>query len=66
MYQYSDDGGRTWSAERWLFLGETGDYTRRFIMHAQGRAQNRVYKFSTTSPVVMTLIDLFAEVEASP
>lgn len=53
--QYSDDGGRTWSAELWRPLGKVGEYFTRVIWRQLGRARDRVFKVSGSDPVFVQL-----------
>lgn len=57
MLQWSDDGGRTWSSERWRSLGKIGQTKIKGpTWHALGTARDRVYRFSISDPVRRTLI----------
>jgi hypothetical protein len=56
MLQWSDDGGRTWSNERWQPLGKIGEYRKRAIWTRLGAARDRVYRFRISDPVRRTLI----------
>lgn len=51
MMRYSNDGGRTWSAEIWRSLGKVGQYLRRVSWHRLGVARDRVYWLSGSDPV---------------
>ena len=51
MLQYSDDGGRTWSAELWESAGKLGDFSRRVMWNKLGSARDRVYKIRMSDPV---------------
>ena len=50
MVRYSDDGGRTWSAEIQLALGVGGDYERRAELYNSGTAFNRVFELTYSEP----------------
>lgn len=63
MIDWSNDGGRTWSAEKWRSLGRIGEYRRRARVARAGSARDRVYRFSVSDPVRRTLIKSSAEVE---
>jgi hypothetical protein len=57
MLQWSDDGGRTWSSERWRALGKMGEYRKRGpTWNALGSARDRCYRFAISDPVRRTLI----------
>lgn len=63
MCNYSDDGGRTWSAEQHYDLGADGDYLRRVVFHAQGSSYNRIYRLRYTANSGITIISGHADVE---
>lgn len=44
MLQWSNDGGHTWSSERWVSIGKIGQYKARAIWRRLGRARDRVFK----------------------
>jgi hypothetical protein len=56
MLQFSDDGGRTWSTEKWRGLGRIGEFKRRACWNRLGQARDRIYRFSISDPVPRTLI----------
>ena len=54
MMRWSDDGGHTWSNERWASMGEIGEYGKRVLWRRLGMTQkirDRVYEISGTDPV---------------
>lgn len=63
MMAYSDDGGNTWSPERWKTLGAIGRYSERVQWNRMGQFQERVFKFRHTDPTKFALVGLHAEVE---
>ena len=56
MLQFSDDGGRTWSNEKWRSLGRQGEFKRRALWWRCGVSRDRVYRYRITDPVRRTLI----------
>jgi hypothetical protein len=56
MLRYSDDGGRTWSNERWASMGALGEYKKRVRFHRLGSARQRVYQISVSDPVKSIVI----------
>jgi len=50
MMQYSDDGARTWSNERWVSLGKAGEYKKRVRWTRCGSSRDRVFKVLYTDP----------------
>lgn len=63
MLRYSNDGGRTWSSEKWRSLGAIGEYQSRAVWNRLGQARDRIYECSITDPVRRTLIMATTEVE---
>jgi hypothetical protein len=54
MMRFSDDGGHTWSRERWSSMGAIGEYGKRVFWRRLGMTQkirDRVYEISGTDPV---------------
>ncbi len=63
MFDYSDDGARTWSNEFIRSLGVIGNYKHRVMWKRLGRVPaHRVFRFSVTDPVKVVLIKLELEV----
>jgi len=56
MLDWSDDGGRTWSAQRFRSMGKIGEYRRRTVWNQLGQARDRVYRYQISDPVRRTLI----------
>lgn len=55
MLQFSDDGGRRWSSEKWRSLGAIGEYKQRVIWNRLGSSRDRVYRYAISDPVRRTL-----------
>lgn len=51
MLRYSNNGGQTWSKERWRSMGAIGEYTNQVHWTALGQARERIYELSITDPV---------------
>lgn len=62
---YSDDGGKTWSDEKYASLGKQGQYKARLKFHNLGSFYQRIFKLIITDPVNTTILsaDLIGEVE---
>ena len=56
MMQFSDDGGHTWSQERWVSAGKLGAYHARAIWRRLGRARQRAYRIRISDPVRVVLL----------
>ena len=59
MMRYSDDGGHTWSNERWSSVGKVGEYYRRTFYRRLGmtmKLRDRVYEISGTDPVKIAIM----------
>jgi len=65
MIRYSDDAGRTWSAEDKYTLGAGGDYLRKVVLTQQGRAYNRVYELACSDPVRFSLIAAMGDIKVA-
>lgn len=55
MLQFSDDGGRTWSSEKWRSLGAMGNFKTRSFWTRLGSSRDRVYRYAISDPVRRTL-----------
>jgi len=62
--QYSDDGGYTWSHEKWASMGALGEYSKRLRWYNLGLSRNRMYRFGGTDPVKRHIISAHVEAEA--
>jgi hypothetical protein len=56
MLQFSDDGGHSWSNEKWASLGKIGQTKARAIWRKLGASRDRVFKVRITDPVKVVLI----------
>jgi hypothetical protein len=63
MMQWSDDGCKTWSNERWSSIGKIGEYLTRVKWQRLGASRQRVFKVVITDPVPVVIISAFVEVE---
>lgn len=63
IMQYSDDNGKSWSAERWQDVGEQGDYTYKLWWFGLGTFRNRMFRFTMTDPINWVIISANADVE---
>ena len=63
MLRYSDDGGFTWSSEKWRKLGKKGEYKTRSRWNRLGSFRQRVLELSISDPVQRTIMGAYAEVE---
>lgn len=55
MLQFSDDGGRTWSNEKFRGLGRIGEFKTRVRFARMGSSRDRVYRYAISDPVRRTL-----------
>jgi hypothetical protein len=61
---YSDDGGRTFSAERARSFGKIGEYKKRIVWRRLGRVPfNRVVRFINTDPVKANILKMEGTLE---
>lgn len=56
MIDWSNDGGRTWSAEHFRPLGKQGHYKERATINRLGRSRDRIYRYAISDPVRRTLV----------
>jgi len=63
MLQFSDDGGHTWSNEKWLSIGKIGNRHKRAIWHRLGSSRDRVFSVTISDPVRVTLLGADIEIE---
>lgn len=63
MLQFSDDGGRTWSNERWATLGAIGAYRRRVRWYRLGQFRERYLRLTIADPVKVALIGATTQME---
>jgi len=52
MFQYSKDGGQTWSHERLLPAGQVGEFDRRCLTYRLGTGRDWVFRLTVTDPNV--------------
>jgi hypothetical protein len=64
MLRYSDDGGQSWSSEKWAQLGRIGQTQARAIWRMLGQSRNRVYEVTVTDPVDVAIMG--ADLDATP
>jgi hypothetical protein len=51
MLRYSNDGGKSWSAERWRTAGRQGAWKQRVIWNRCGSGRDRVWELVVTDPI---------------
>lgn len=56
MLEFSDDGGHTWSNEKWASFGKIGNRKLRAIWRRLGQSRDRVFKLTITDPVKISII----------
>lgn len=60
---YSDDGGYTWSNERFAPAGRLGAYQLKVEWHGLGSSITRLYRFRLSDPVELHLFKLYADLD---
>jgi hypothetical protein len=63
MMRFSDDGGHTWSNEKWTSIGKLGQRLVRAIWRRLGKSRDRVYEISITDPVKVLIMGAELDVE---
>lgn len=56
MLQFSDDGGHSWSNEKWTSFGKIGKRKQRAIWRRLGYSRDRVFRVTITDPVKIAII----------
>jgi len=64
IMDYSDDGGNTWSSERILPYGRSGEYGGLLVWRRLGRSRQRVFRGAVADDVPVELTAAYAEVTA--
>jgi hypothetical protein len=64
MEQHSDDGGATWTDERWVSCGKIGQYGLRVKFYQLGSALSRVYRFRGSDNIAWALSGAAIEIDA--
>lgn len=64
MLRWSDDGGHTWSNEKWRSMGKIGEYRRRARWDRLGQFRGpRVLEISVSDPVKRVVLGAYSELE---
>lgn len=63
ILEFSDDGGHSWSNEKWTGFGAIGNRKSRAIWRRLGQARDRVFRVTITDPVKVTLIGADLELD---
>ena len=61
MMQYSDDGGKTWSHEKWRSIGSIGRYKHRSIWRRLGQFRSRIFRWVIADPVKVVVLSAHGE-----
>lgn len=56
MLTYSDDGGSSWSNEKWASMGKIGKRKTRAKWNRMGASRDRVFSITVTDPVKVVLL----------
>lgn len=64
MLQTSDDGGKTWSTERWGKVGKLGKFMIKVEWHALGSFFERIIRLKMTDPVFFSIHSAAADLRA--
>jgi len=63
ILRWSDDGGHTWSNERFADIGKIGKTKTRAIWRRLGSSRDRVYEVKVTDPVKVVFIGAWLDLE---
>jgi hypothetical protein len=64
MLRFSDDGGHTWSNEKWASFGKIGERKKRVFWRKLGQSRDRIFEVKITDPVKVVIVD--ANVDVTP
>jgi hypothetical protein len=64
MMDFSDDGGHSWSNEKWVSFGKLGNRHKRARWTRLGASRDRVFRLTITDPVKVTMLGAELEIEA--
>ena len=64
MMRFSDDGGHSWSNEKWSGMGKIGKRNARCIWRRLGQSRDRIFEVSVSDPVKTVIINAHADVKA--
>ena len=59
MLRFSNDGGRTWSAEKWRPAGKQGEYGKRVRWNRLGNGRRRVFEVVVTDPIQWRIVGAY-------
>lgn len=62
MLRFSDDGGETWSSEKWRSAGPLGQYRKRVRWNRMGQSRRRVFEVVVSDPIPWRLVNAYLEV----
>lgn len=65
MLRFSDDGGKTWSSERWCSAGKLGDFRQRVRWLRLGSAPRRVFELVVSDPIPWRVTNAYMEASAA-
>lgn len=65
MLQWADDGGRTWSSERWAAIGKIGEHRNRARWTRLGSFRERTLRLTVSDPVKVSIIAANVDVTGS-
>lgn len=63
MLEFSDDGGHSWSNEKWVSFGKIGARLKRAIWRRLGFSRDRVFSLTITDPVKVVLLNAYLDLE---
>jgi hypothetical protein len=63
MLRFSDDGGHTWSNDKWTGFGAIGQTKKRALWRRLGASRDRVYEITITDPVKVAIIGADLDVQ---
>ena len=66
MLRWSDDGGHTWSSEKWRTLGALGRRKQKVVFRQLGQFESRIFEVVVTDPVKAVILGVYADINVLP
>lgn len=65
MLRISDDGGRSWSNERWADIGKLGKYEQQARWNRLGQFRQRVLELTVSDPVKTVILGAYSDTQGA-
>lgn len=62
-FRYSDNNGKTWSAQLFASIGKIGEYAQRVVYNNLGQSRNRMLEVEVSDPINLPIINAYVVLE---